>query len=270
MRLSLFVCRLAVLVGCASALPTEAADHFEPIYAVDFRQTPALDPQFWGRITGISPSHQVTYTEGDQNLLFADGLLRLEARKQWLPNPLHNHPKAPADQAAIAGRAISSANVVSKTYFQYGRFEVVARVPDSVGSHPAIWLQGKNQGQYGEIHIMEAIGRKALGVGFVTVHYGQAVGALAKQTASWPVSAGFHRYTLEWIPDRIQVFYDGVSVLSVSPDLGKVDGRDALRQPMQLRLNLAMGSRRSGEPDLAALPVQFDVQSVKIWRYGLL
>ena len=103
----------------------------------------------------------------------------------------------------------------------------------------------------------------------MAVHYGQAVGALAKQTASWPVSAGFHRYTLEWIPDRIQVFYDGVSVLSVSPDLGKVDGRDALRQPMQLRLNLAMGSRWSGEPDLAALPVQFDVQSVKIWRYGL-
>ncbi len=96
----------------------------------------------------------MTYTEGDQNLVFAEGVLRLEARKQWLPDPLDNHPKAPADQAAIAGRAISSANVVSKTYFQYGRFEVVARVPDSVGSHPAIWLQGKNQGQYGEIHIM--------------------------------------------------------------------------------------------------------------------
>ena len=86
-RFSFFVCRLAVLMGCVSGLPAEAADAFEPIYAVDFRQTPTLDPQFWGRITGVSPSHQVTCTEGDQNLVFAEGVLRLEARKQWLPDP---------------------------------------------------------------------------------------------------------------------------------------------------------------------------------------
>ena len=123
------------------------------------------------------------------------------------------------------------------THWQtYGYFEMRARLPRGKGYWPAFWLLPKRNAWPPEIDILEASGTRP---------YGVRSGVLEKpRTASTPVAAwvdqfvdvsdGFHRYALDWTPENIIFYVDGVKTFEY--------GAHNIHEDMYMLINLALGS----------------------------
>lgn len=111
--------------------------------------------------------------------------------------------------------------------WKYNRFEVRAKVPGAEGIWPAIWML-PSDGVYGtwaasgEIDILESKGTETDRT-YGTIHYG----------GTWPnnqytgttyfppegdFADGFHTYAIEWWPDRIEWYVDGVKYQTIAKD----------------------------------------------------
>lgn len=254
---------LLLLISAAPAMAHDFASN--PVINEEFNRK-TLDDSIWTRTVGVNNNTAVFYTDGDKNISYEDGSLVLHIRQESIRNPQFGNSRAGYIQA-IPGRDVSSASIATKDYFQYGRVEVVALVPESSGIQPAIWLQGKNRGQYGEIDIMESIGDKDPGARFATVHAGKSPTELERQSSHASIGSGFHTYTAEWTPDNIKIFYDDKEVLKVDSQFGADGGISPLNQPMQLKINIGGGSKWAGPIALDELPQSMLIKSIKVWPY---
>jgi hypothetical protein len=91
-----------------------------------------------------------TYTDREENLYFSDGNLVIEAKKE-----------------SHAGAAYTSARIITqnKQFFQWGRVDIRAILPEGQGIWPALWMLGTNIEDVGwpacgEIDIMELVGHE--------------------------------------------------------------------------------------------------------------
>jgi beta-glucanase (GH16 family) len=233
----------------------------------DFASASALDANFWAVETGFHRNRENQYyTPG--NLRVADGFLRIEARREQVPNAEHR-PGARAWRQMPRVSQYTSGSIVSKRDFQYGRVEVVARSPAGAGVWPAIWLLHESAGQYGEIDIFEYVGKHPQ-TAFAGVHYGRDPRTRKHQSAHRIVpgfEGAWRVHTVEWTPQRIVVSLDGKPLLAFDPAQAAVRGSDPLRLPMRLRINLALGGSWGGPIDDSKLPAHFDIASVRVWRW---
>ncbi|WP_409487765.1 family 16 glycosylhydrolase [Pseudomonas promysalinigenes] len=257
---------LAVMLFLMPVFAMASSEAEKPFINVDFSGGGKLDQSQWTHTTGVNTNTSVFYTDGGQNLSYKDGALVLEARKQTIDNPTYM-ARSGSPLADIKSRDISSSSFSTNEYFQYGKVEVVARLPDSKGVQPAIWLQGKNKGQYGEIDIVEANGRKQ-GVRFATVHSGMSPTDLQRKSARKHLDDGYHKYVAEWNEKEIIISYDDQEVLRVPSGFGSTNGIEPLRQPMHLKISLGAGSKWSGPVDESKLPQTMQVRSIKVWKHS--
>ncbi|MDO4664942.1 MAG: glycoside hydrolase family 16 protein [Actinomycetaceae bacterium] len=144
----------------------------------------------------------------------------------------------------------------NKFSFQYGRMVVRAKVNDSQGIWPAIWMLSQDETGHDEIDVMEHLGQNAWSV-WTTNHYGvlnKNKGSDGRETYS-PVawSQDFHVYEVEWSPDSIIWFIDGKKVFASTR--GKdVDGMHS--RPMFPILEVQVGDGWVG-------PVDYSKQETK-------
>jgi beta-glucanase (GH16 family) len=121
----------------------------------------------------------------------------------------------------------------------------------------------------GEIDIHESVGKHPDTV-FAGVHYGRTPNTRDHRNTSRVLpgfEGGWHTHTLEWTPERIVVSLDGQPLMQFDPRTAAVDGIDPLRRPMRLHINLALGGTWGGPIDDSRLPAQFDIASIRIWRW---
>jgi hypothetical protein len=178
-----------------------------------------MDPQFAGTAGAAL---------GVQPFSIQDGVLRIRADK--------------ADSVRVSPyiwnyRYTSGCISSELTHWQtYGYFEMRARLPRGKGYWPAFWLLPKRNAWPPEIDILEASGTRP---------YGVRSGVLEKpRTASTPaaawvdqfvdVSDGFHRYALDWTPENIIFYVDGVKTFEY--------GAHNIHEDMYMLINLALGS----------------------------
>ncbi len=102
------------------------------------------------------------------------------------------------------------------TGVSYGWFEIRCRQPRTAGSFPAFWLWGAPD----ELDIMEA----GLNVVSNNIHVnshdywrpGPVEESECQCFYDWPtnqpLAAEFHRYALEWLPNQLTFFFDGVAI----------------------------------------------------------
>jgi beta-glucanase (GH16 family) len=257
----------AVGLVLANCLAPEAMAQWTLVREDDFRSAPALDPAFWAVETGFHRNREDQYYAA-ANVTAGQGFLRLEARREAVPNAAWRAGSRDWRRAQPASR-YTSGSIHTKQAFLYGRFEVVARSPAGAGTWPAIWLLHESAGVYGEIDIFEAVGKHPDTV-FAGVHYGRE--PKTRQHASGNVTVpglytGWRTHAVEWTPQRIKVTVDGTTVLEFDPSQAASAGVDPLRQPMRLRINLALGGSWGGAIDDSRLPAHFDIASVRIWRW---
>ena len=226
-----------------------------------------LDPAYWAADTGFFRNKEAQYYRPD-NVAVRDGLLILEARRETALNAAYD-PNG-ADWLTTTRQAdYTSASIVTRDAFLYGVFEIVARLPQSEGTWPAIWMIQDQGLPYREIDLIEAIGGTPDRI-WSTIHAGPDLEHLKHWQNETPMpnlAAAFHVFRLEWRRDAIVISVDGHETLRMNPEDAHRDGVDPLRAPMHLRLNLALGGSWGGKIDPKALPARFEVKSIRIWSF---
>ncbi|WP_443748752.1 glycoside hydrolase family 16 protein [Asticcacaulis solisilvae] len=169
-----------------------------------------------------------------------------------------------------AGQHYSSARIITrnKADWQYGYFEIRAKLPCGNGTWPAIWMVG-SAGSWpkdGEIDIMEELGRDPNTV-YGTIHDNFNQGHNGDGTAHSIADAcgSFHVYQLTWTSERIDIGVDGTIYDSyvnahTGYDQWPFDGRQ------YLLLNVAMGGSWAGAVDDSALPRSMQVDYVRVYQ----
>ena len=183
-----------------------------------FHQT--FIPNGWGWFNG-ELQH---YTDREDNSYVQNGYLHIVAKDETYTDPVQGITKQ-----------YTSARLNSKFAFTYGRVEARAKLPEGVGTWPAIWMLGKNineTGAYwqtqgfgttgwpecGEIDIMEHWGSNQNYIQSA-LHTPSSFGATVNHGGLMAndVSNTFHIYAMEWTADEIIFSLDGVPYYTYSP-----------------------------------------------------
>jgi beta-glucanase (GH16 family) len=239
-----------------------------------------LDNAKWN--TDVWPPRKVNdedqaYTARAKNLRVEDGLLVIEAHKEDY-----------GEAKYTSGRVHSSGT----GDFLYGRFEVRAKLPRGQGTWPAIWMlpsdpfayattceEGEWQGNpdcdawpnSGEIDIMEHVGYQMNHV-HGTVHTKAYYWAIWEQRKGrvllGDVADSFHVYSVEWTPERVDVFVDDTLYFSyVNEHTGWREW--PFDKPFHLIMNVAVGGawgRAGGPIDDTIFPQRMQVDYVRVYQ----
>ena len=174
----------------------------------------------------------------------------------------------------------TSARLISlhKAEFAYGRIESRLRVPnegaDYRGLWPAFWSLGTDISYNpwpgaGEIDIMEWVGRLPNEI-FGTIHGpgysgGNAVGNI--YDFGLPVPDDYHTFTIEWEPDLIVWYVDGIEYHRADPNTEGVNGPWVFNKPFFLLLNFAIGGNFGGPVgDDVQFPQEYLIDYVRVYQ----
>lgn len=288
MKKSIAMILSASLAACASlaAHAGEAAetgsdprgvystDGWELVWADDFEgDAPLGYLENWYHQVGFVRNEEPQFYTSNrvENCVQKDGVLTITARREKWPNPLYAERERGGWQREREFANYTSADIVSRRSFHYGRVEFRAWLPCDWGAWPALWFIGDcsrrpkdDPGHFdwpacGELDLVEIWGSRPTRV-VTTYHtasrgpeagedyvartfYKKARGGIfdAAEPGAEPWS-GFHTYTLDWYEDRIFTFYDGH--LIGTADVAQFDwpdGQNPFRKPMFAIMNLALG-----------------------------
>lgn len=173
-------------------------------------------------------------------------------------------------------RPYSSARIQTfgKFRFTYGLAEARMMVPAGPGLWPAFWMVGSRTysahawPMSGEIDVMELLGKQP------EVAYGHIVGPDRRDRpysigrgvdAASSLAAGYHTYSLLWLPNGVQFMLDGRPYFSTSPADLPAGDRWVANQPNVLILDLAVGGTWPGDPDATTrFPAELGVDWVRV------
>lgn len=167
-------------------------------------------------------------------------------------------------------------NTRDKFSFQYGRIEIIAKVPEGKGTWPALWLMSQD-GRYGhwprsgEIDIMEHVGRNKDTV-FLCLHTEAYNHTRDEQYYFERKLSGmtktFHTYAIDWDQDNITYYIDGEEMVHYN----RYDKEDHSHRgwpfdhPFFLIMNMAIGGKFGGSVDDTIFPVEFIIKDVKVYQ----
>ncbi len=210
------------------------------------------------------------YGDSPKNTYVKDGNLYIQALKEIIDGKPYY----------TSGRI----NTQGKHDFQYGRFEVRAKVPSGKGFLPAFWMMPTDESYYGqwpkcgEIDVMEVHG-SALSTTYGTLHFGephtQKQGSYTLPDGQKNFGEDFHVFACEWDPDEFRFYMDDVLFYTVNDWFTKKAGFGESAypapydQPFYMILNLAVGGSWVGYPDEDAVfgdNAQFVIDYVRVYQ----
>jgi beta-glucanase (GH16 family) len=254
-----------------------------PTWMQDFTSDKAstLDSRSWEIFQGPADSNNEAeyYTSKLTNVRISGGALILEAIKQQEPQ----------------GYQYSSARVdtQNKKTFLYGRLDITAKMPTSVGTWPAAWLLPANN-KYedlsptsdaerylngGELDLIEQVGtlpNTEYGIVHTKSDLSNPGGVGAYKTIAVDNSK-YNTYTLLWTPTSLTFEVNNVPFFTYNKTTGAGYGTWPFDQPFYLILNLALGGSWGGEDTAqypgngindAALPATMSIQSIYYYPYA--
>lgn len=237
------------------------------VWEDNFEQHGGIDENKWTCEVGErwANNEQQAYTNHRSNVYVEDGKLHLVSLKE---------------KQGIREYTSGRITTAGKQSWQYGYFEISAKLPSGFGSWPAIWMMpdsirtGTPWPRCGEIDIMEHIGRKENKIWF-SLH-SERHNHTRKDTKQYTiindyeaVCTAFHTYGMEWTPEYIEFFVDGESACIFRKSDDTEDQSPIAwpyDQPFFLIMNIAVGGGLGGEIDDAALPYRMDVDYVRVYQ----
>ena len=135
-----------------------------------------------------------------------------------------------------------------KIHFKYGRIEARIKMPRGAGTWPALWMLGTKIGEIvwpdcGEIDIVE-VGdiKNELVASLHGPGYCGDKPLTNRVEVRDDLGQVFHIYAIEWLPDRIEWFFNDQSIsIKTSADADEVNSDWVFNQEYFLLMNLAMG-----------------------------
>lgn len=191
---------------------------------------------------------------GDQLAAINNGILTITAKK--------------------IGGTVYSIRMNTTKGWTYGYFESRIKVAAGKGAWSAFWMMPKNFTAWpddGEIDIMEHVGYDPTNV-HSSIHckaYYHSIGT--QKTGTKSVSTAqteYHVYAVEWTPDFIKGYVDGVNYFTFLNDKANNYNTWPFNNPFYLKLNLAWGGNWGGAQgiDETALPATYQIDYVRVFQ----
>ena len=265
------VAAVALLLPNANAAAPPTPTGWTPVMIDDFNGPAGTlpDPARWGYDLGgggFGNGELQNYTNRASNVSTdGQGNLVITARKENFGNCWYGAC------THTSGRILTKGKFTQK----YGRVEARLKVPAGQGLWPAFWMLGDDIDAVGwpntgEIDITEVLGHETNKT-YGTLHGpgysgGASIGQPYVLPAGQDFSTGFHTFTIDWAPDTIKWYVDGVLFSTKTPaDLR--GNRWVFDHPFFIIVNLAVGGNWPGSPDDATrFPAEYVIDYVRTYR----
>jgi beta-glucanase (GH16 family) len=244
----------------------------------EFNVEGAPDPKNWTFENGFVRNQELQWYQ-PQNARVEDGYLVIEGRRQRQRNPRYEAGSTDWRRAREFVEYTSASLMTRGLHtWQYGYFEMRARIDTRAGLWPAWWTLGTS-GRWphsGEIDIMEYYrGTLLANVAWGGPPPGRPIWDDVRKPlaslgdADWPKK--FHVWRMLWDERSIRLSVDDVWMNDV--DLEQTVNQDGsavnpLRQPHYMLVNLAIGGTSGGDPSSTAFPSRLDVDYIRVYQKG--
>ena len=233
------------------------------VWGDEFNYTGLPNPAKWNYDVGGSGwgNNELQYytSQRKENSRVEHGMLIIEARKEDYK-----------DKQYTSARLVTK----GKGDWQYGKIEVRAKIPDGLGTWPAIWMLGSTTPfkwpDDGEIDIMEHVGWNP-NYFHGSIHCKKFNHIIATQKTDTAIVKDcfekFHVYGVEWNTEKLQISIDGIIFFNF-----KNEHSDYAAWPfdnkMHLLLNMAVGGNWGGAKgvDEKIWPKRMEVDYVRVYQ----
>jgi beta-glucanase (GH16 family) len=239
------------LPGCAIAKPpgTGWQMTFHDEFNGTTLNTHKWNTCYWWATTGckLNGDMEIQWYQTD-DVITRKGKLRLRAQRRSMNG--YNY---------TAGMVSSH----DKYSFKYGYIEMRAKMPKGSGLWPAFWLIPQRRNVWPpELDVMEYLGHDPQGV-YMTIHYKTANGK-ANSGTYWngpDFSADYHTFAMQWEPDRIVWYIDGVERKRYEV------AANIPAEPLYIVANLAVGPAwKNMPPDRTTFPKYYLIDYIRVWQ----
>lgn len=235
-----------------------AAPNWSLVWSDEFNGN-SLNPANWtaeiGTGSGGWGNNELQYyTSRPQNLQVSGGNLIITAQRE-----------------TYGGMNYTSARIKTQGLqsFTYGKIEARIKLPSGKGLWPAFWMLGEDFSSVGwpycgEIDIMERVNNNPHVNG--TVHWDANGHAEYGRTSGNLDFSQYHTYSVEWDPNYIRWFVDGVQYNEFYIANG-TGNTEEFQRPFFIILNLAVGGNWPGSPNASTpFPAQMLVDYVRVYQ----
>lgn len=235
------------------------------VWSDEFNYAGLPDAQKWSYATGKSGwgnNELQNYTANDSSTASVkNGFLHITANRQI----------EGTDTSYTSARLLTK----NKGDWKYGRIEVRAKVAKGQGFCSAIWMM-PTEGKYGgwpssgEIDIMEYVPWNKDSI-YQTIHTGAYNHIKGTQkgarTFVKEIPADFHTYAIEWSPEEINYYLDGVFRYRF-PNEKKTSEEWPYDMPFHLITNISVGGKFEGRDGLGTtvFPVTMQIDYMRVYE----
>lgn len=263
-----------------SKSPHTTKAKWQLVWCDEFSNEGRPNPRNWKFEKGFVRNQEFQWYQED-NAFCKNGHLIIEGRKDSIKNPNYipgsNNWKTNREYALYSAASLNSEGLQE---FQYGRFEIRARIDTSMGLWPAIWTLGV-KGEWpsnGEIDLMESYPVNGEHCILANVASGTTKRYQAKwdsqkislshflaRDPQWPEK--FHVWRMDWDEHSIKLYLDN-ELLNETPQSETInpDGTYPFRQPHYILLNLAIGGQNGGDPTHTRFPNRYEIDYVRVYQ----
>lgn len=244
------------------------------VWADEFNVDGAPNPANWRFEQGFVRNEEAQWYQAD-NARVAGGVLIIEGRRERKANP--NYQAGSSDwktSRQYAEYTSTSMHTNGLHTWQFGRFEMRARIETRAGLWPAWWTLGVS-GEWpsnGEVDIMEFYQGKILA--------NVACGTTTRWTAKWDSvtrqvppandpdwSTRFHVWRMDWDNTKIDLYVDDTLMNTTNlADMLNPNGQSPFRQQHYMLVNLAIGGINGGDPSATPFPTRYEVDYIRIFQ----
>lgn len=248
---------------------------YKLVWSDEFDKDGTPNPANWSYENGFVRNHELQWYQPD-NAFCKNGNLIIEARREQKPNP--NYIEGSKDwrkKQPIIDFSSTCMITAGKKTWQYGRFELRAKIDISQGVWPAWWTLGvdKNWPANGEIDMMEYYRGKLLAnIACLSANkqaewHSNTFSVDSLGGANW--AAQFHVWRMDWEKDYIALYIDDQLLNKVPLNvLVNKDGSgfNPFQQPHYMLLNVAIGGDNGGNPYRSTFPSRMEVDYVRVYQ----
>lgn len=269
-----------------------AYEGYKLVFAQEFSEDGAPDHEIWNFEQGFCRNKEDQYYNGDKNTYIQDGVLVIEGKyvkDEQIPNPRYDKfnkawPSSIGKYLTWTSGSMQSKGSWDGGYtWNYGIYEVRAKVPQYVGSWPAIWSTGmQHEWPYGgEIDIMEYYGNR--------IHANVCWGDGNRWSGHWNSATvhdnelgegwgdEYHIWRMVWDYDHMELWCDDMLVNNINLDTTYNDvpnadydhgnGCNPFRDVRHmLWLNLALGGQNGGSLANTPRPLRYLIDYARVYQ----
>lgn len=225
---------------------------------------PILDQSRWVAMRQSAQPLKEVQVYLYENVTVQNGCLLIASKKEdWTgPDEIHS------GQLVTKHYTSGEVTTLEKAVWTYGRFEIRAKLPSGQGLSPFALLHPTDHSWPPQINIMAMVGHRPNEIYFdnywgVDAKHQQSDGSGPIKGGDY--SADFHIFALEWEPQKLRWYIDGVLKFQLE--------RNVPNRPLCLVLGTSIGGIYAGDPydgrfggRPSSFPQYFNVDWVRVYQ----